>query len=393
MVRIPRSSVTLSARPMIALLIQTASAWQTQVLRGIAEYAHEHGPWDFFLEPRGPYERLTLPRNWEGDGVIARVNHAALERAISRRRLPAVNVSWYNRHSRAIPKVVSDQVACARLAAEHLMEHGFRNYAYLGPIDRTNYRDELGEAFVTMLSRAGHACETYRKGSGHRSTTGPVLDPTALCRWLDQLVKPVAVLVWNDRFGREVVQAAAAMRLSIPDQVAILSAERDPLLSALSAVPLSGLDMAPNRIGYEAAALLDRLLGGEPSPQQPTLIPPVGVIQRQSTDTIAVEDEQLAEALRFIRENAHRPIQVEDVLEVAPFSRRALEQRFRRELGRSPAAEIRRARLERAKRLLVETDLPLSVIAVRCGFNHLEVMIRNFQQHVGVSPGRFRKRT
>ncbi len=378
-------------RPAIALLIQTASAWSAEMLRGIAEYAHEHGPWDFFLEPRGPYERLKLPRQWRVDGVIARVDHIALENTIRRQKLPAVNVSWYRTHSRAIPKVVSDQTACARLAADHLLQLGHRHIGYLGPVDRAGYYDELGESFVRFIHAAGLPCAVFTPPA-RKDRNQAAFDAAHFRRWLKKLPKPAAILAWSDRFGREVVQAAAAIHAAIPDDLAILSAERDPLISALSPVPLSSLDMAPNRVGYEAAALLDRLLQGQPAPDEPTLIPPVGVIQRKSTDTVSVEDEQVAQALRYIRENVHQPIRVEDVLEAVPLSRRALEQRFQKALGRSPASEIRRARLERAKRLLVETDLPLSIIADRCGFNHSEVMIRNFQKHLGVSPGRFRRR-
>jgi LacI family transcriptional regulator len=173
--------------------------------------------------------------------------------------------------------------------------------------------------------------------------------------------------------------------------VAILSAEHDSVFAALSALPLSSLDMVPFRIGREAAALLHRQLEGKPAPEKPVLIPPAGVIQRQSSETAAVADPPLARALHFIRDHAGEPIRVADLVRVSTLSRRTLEHRFHRTLGRSPAREIRRVKLERVKRLLIETDWPMPEIAARTGFNHHEVMIRSFAREFGSPPGRFRR--
>ena len=155
---------------------------------------------------------------------------------------------------------------------------------------------------------------------------------------------------------------------------------------------LTAFDNLQIRIGYKAAILLDRLMDGDPPPNEPILVPPIGIVQRQSSDTMATEDKLVADGIRYIRQNCHRPIQVVDVQKALGVSRRVLEHRFSHVIKRSPAAVIRRARLERAKRLLIETDLPIMTIAHQTGFNHPEVLIRTFRRELDVSPGEFRKR-
>jgi len=373
----------------ILLLVQTANAWSRQVLKGVADYAHAHGPWEFFIEPRGLYEQLRIPPGWNGDGIIARVDYSELAQMIEQTGRPAVNVATAGSHSPRIPKVVSDQVACGRLAAEHLLQAGFRHFGYVAPPPQPYLDDAMGRQFIQTLREANCECHvlepTGPSGLSERAGRAQVM------RWLRESGKPMGVLVWSDALGREVITACAAAHIGVPDEVALLSAEYDPLMSALSPLPLSSLDMVPAKIGYEAASLLDRMMSGQPGPRQPVLIPPVGIVQRQSSDTFAMEDADLSMALRYIREHAHRPISVTDVLDAVSLSRRALEQRFAKFLGRSPAKEIRRVRLQRAKRLLVETDLPVPVIASQSGFNHPEVMIRAFRREMGISPGQYRR--
>lgn len=377
-------------RHNVALLVQTANDWSRQVLRGVANYAHERGTWDFFIEPRGFYEHLQLPRDWKGDGVITRLTHAALARAIRRRRIPAVNVSWLGRHSKFIPKVISDEAACGRIAAEHFLEKGFRSFGYVGPTRDLGYANILGREYTKTLRDAGFGCDRLIPPAAHTEIQIR-RRKERLTRWLQQLECPCGVFVWNTASGREITSICAELGLNVPDDVAVVCAEHDPLISSLAPVPLSNLDQAPSRVGYEAAALLERMMRKGSSPEKPVLIPPIGVVQRQSSDTSAVEDELVASAMAFIRAHVREPIQVVDLEKAFDVSRRMLEHRFNKSLGCTPAAEIRRTRLEYCKRMLVESDLPIAAIASQSGFNHPEVMIRAFRRELGISPGAFRR--
>ncbi len=381
-----------SRKPRIALLIQTATEWGRSLLKGIADFAQDHAGWEFFIEPHGPFERLRIPPGWKGDGIIARVDHAALENAILRTRLPAVNVSWLGLRFHRLPHVVSDQMACGRLAARHFVDKGFKHFGYVGPLDAHRHHDELGRRFVSAVGELGchGAFFSPRRRAGRRFLS-TLAASAQLARWLEQLPKPAGLLVWSDGRALEVLSACARVSLRVPDEVAILSAEHDAVVTSLSSIPFSSLDMVPAKVGYVAAALLNHLLAGKPPPAKPVSIPPIGIIQRQSSETTAIDDPEVSKALLFIREQASRPIQVGEVVRAAALSRRTLEERFTSLLGRSPAAEIRQVRLERVKRLLLETDWAVPVIAEKTGFNHVEVMIRSFSRQFGMPPGKFRR--
>jgi LacI family transcriptional regulator len=374
----------------VALLVQMTSEWHRQLLRGVADYAREHGPWDFHIEPRGLLETMQLPEGWHGDGVILRLVDRTQERAIRRRGLPAVNVSWQGENSRVIPRVSSDESACARLAASHFVEKGFRSFAYVGPAGHPEYADVLGAEFAKATRAAGFECvsflgkPTQRRRPMHRQRK-------RLARWLQGLPQPTAVLVWNGEVGREVIAACSTHKLPVPDDVAVLCAEHDSVMNTLAPVPMSNIDQSPLRVGREAATLLDRLMAGRRPPDHPIHVPPVGVVQRQSTDTTAVNDPLVAAALRHIRSHSYGPLKVSDLQKALFVSRRTLEHRFTQSLGHTPAAEIRRTRLEHVRNLLIETDHPLAIIAERTGYQHLEVMVRAFQRQFGSPPGRFRR--
>ena len=374
----------------VALLVQTASDWSRQVLRGVANYAHEQGTWDFFIEPRGFYENLTLPRDWSGDGVIVRLTHAGLIRSIRQRKIPAVNVSWLGKHSQTVPKVVSDEAACGKLAAQHFLNKGFRCFGYVGPVKELGYADVLGKQYGLTLKESGHTCDQWIPQAA-RTDSQLRNRRQQLIRWLSRLQHPIGIFVWDTATGREITSVCSDLNLSVPDDVAVLCGEHDPLISSLARVPLSNLDQAPMRVGYEAAALLDRIMRNENVPEEPIRISPIGIVQRQSSDTASLTDPLVAKAMTFIRDHFRGPIQVVDLEKTLDVSRRMLEHRFQRSLGCTPAAEIRRTRLEFCKRMLLESDLPIAAIAAQSGFNHPEVMIRAFRRELGVTPSQFRR--
>ncbi|QDV28556.1 Xylose operon regulatory protein [Planctopirus ephydatiae] len=388
---LPVSAMPPTMHRSVALIVHTSSDWTRQVLRGIAQYASEHGFWDFFIEPRGHDEKLLIPKGWSGDGIIARLTHPALEKQILKSNLPCVNVSWMGQHSLRIPKVVSDEAACGRLAAEHFLEQSFRSFAYIGPIHRAGYDDLLGKNYINTLLQAGHQTSIYQP-------TVPIPVPDLLTQrkgflqWLKMLPKPTAIFTWSGEVGRELMTCARLSRFRIPDDIALLVGENDPLLSALAPVPLSNIDQAPVRVGYEAATLLDKLMNGEPAPDEPILVPPVGVVQRRSTETSAVDDPLVDMAVRFMRDHLSEPIQIADVEKALNVSRRVLEHRFHKVLDDTPANVLRRMRLQNVKRLLGETTLPLARIAQLTGFNHVEVLVRTFRRELGVTPGEYRRR-
>ncbi len=376
----------------VALLIETSTSWGTNIVKGIADYAATHGNWYFYLEPRGKYEQLTLPKNWDGDGVIARVTYEELAHEIAKSRKPAVNVSWYSFDSVSVPTCTTDQQLAGQMIADHFLARGFREFAYCGPINRPHYTDMFGRAFVEAVSNSDHECHCFEEETNEANQYDWETRLNELGEWLVTLPTPLAMLAFSDVGGRQIAEACRMKGLRIPEQIALMGGEHDELTCQITHPPLSSIDLSPQRIGWEAAALLARMLEGEPPPDEPLRIPPARIIARQSTDTLAIADPALVKALEFIADNASRTITVSNVLEAVTISRRVLEQRFQKHLGRSPAAEIRRVKIEKAKQLLADTDRSLNGIAAACGFEHPEVLTRVFRRQEGVTPSSFRKR-
>ncbi len=384
----PRSSPPSSRRRQVALLVETSNAYARGLLQGIVGYIREHAPWSFHLmeQGRGDDPPAWLEQ-WRGDGIIARIETPRIARAIIRAGVPAVDVSAA-RLVPGLPWVETDDAQIARLAAEHLLERGFKHFGFCGDA-RFNWSAWRERHFCDRLrAAAGAEARCYRPSA---TAAGDIAAQVAdLRRWLAELPKPVGIMAAYDIRGQQVLDACRSAGLAVPADVAVIGVDNDELLCDLATPPLSSVIPNSHRAGYEAAALLDGLMAGRLVGAEARLIPPLGVAARQSTDVLAVDDREVARAVQFIREHACDGINVADVLRAVPLSRRVLEQRFRRLLGRTPRAEIAHARLARVRQLLAETGLPLYQIAERVGFEHAEYLSVVFKRETGQRPGAFR---
>lgn len=376
--------------PSVLILVQTATDWHRRIVEGVASYVSEQGPWYVHIEPRGLYEKLSIPKGWRGDGIIARFDHKALADQVKALGVPAVNVSWSQATTVDIPCVFADEYASGRLAAEHFLDNAFRNFGYVGPIDRPDYHeDRLLEAFRERLAESGYMSTTYHPPE-KKTPLGWHDQIVHLTAWLDRQPKPLAVFTWSDARSRELVEACWEGGYKVPEDVAIISSEQEANMSLFAGIELSSVNLAPQRVGYEAAATLDQMMQGKPVASMHKRIPALGVTVRQSSDYVAVEDPFVSEALGVIRERYQDPITVEDLLQICRLSRRTLEKHFKAELGRTPADELRRVRLERAKQLLRDTDLTVEEISTRCGFLYANTLTRNLREQIGLTPTAFR---
>jgi len=213
-----------------------------------------------------------------------------------------------------------------------------------------------------------------------------------LCDWLGELPRPVGILSCNDMRGQHVLDACRRIDAAVPEEVSVIGVDNDELICDLCDPPLSSVMPNPQRIGYEAAALLNKLMNGDAPRTSVQLIEPIGVVTRQSTDVLAIDDPLVASAVKYIRHHACDGISVVDVLKHVPVSRSILERRFRKYIGRSPQSEIRSVQLKRVKQLLRETDLPLERIAGLSGYDHPEYMSVVFKRELGITPGQYRTR-
>jgi LacI family transcriptional regulator len=211
-----------------------------------------------------------------------------------------------------------------------------------------------------------------------------------LAAWIKALPRPIGIMAAYDIRGRQVLDVCRELGIHVPDQAAVIGVDNDELLCDFASPSLSSVRPNAVRTGYEAAALLDRLMRGERLAATAILVPPLGVVTRGSTDTLAIDDAEISAAVRFIREQALRDITVRDVLAKVPLSRRVLEARFKQLIGRTPHEEIERVKIEHVKRMLAETDLTLAAIAHRSGYKHVEYMCVAFKRATGTPPGKYR---
>ena len=375
----------------VCLLIDTSTSWGVRLIKGIARFAQETGNWLIHVEPRGRYDRFRIPTGWSGDGIIARINSKPLAQEIMASGLPTVNVSWFPFSSERVGRCTVDQHATGQMAAEYFLSAGFEHFGYCGPHRKTGYPDLFADSFCGALKAAKFKCHIYPIPADDLESIPWNVHLASLVEWLEQLPRPVAVLCWSAARGRQVTEACNYAGIRVPDEVSVLGGDYDDLMSNISSPPLSTIDQPAEQIGYEAARMLEGLMRGKKARKRPLLFPPTRIVVRHSTDTLAIDDEMVRDALRLIRLRAHQEIRVSDVVRELAVARRALEQRFVRLVGRTPAAEIRRVRLEEAKRMLVETDRSIADISRSTGFGHQDLFSRVFRRSVGITPSQFRR--
>jgi len=382
-----------SARPTmrrVALLIEASRAYARGLVRGIAQYNRDHQHWALYYTPRG----LDDPppawlRSWEGEGILARINDRRLAQAVRRKGIPVVELrrAW---RQRDVPSIGPDDAAVARLGAEHLRHCGFAQFGFVAlPRGAHPAMDVRTDAFVAALRAEGRACSVL-----HVTATRPADFANRLAdqifAWLRKLPKPVGIMACNDDLALLVLDTCRRLRAVVPDEVAVLGVGNDECLCDVALPPLSSVDLDPQRIGYEAAALLDRMMAGQRCRPSAAAVPPRGIVARASTDVLAIADPDLARAVRYVREHACGPIRVGDVLRAACMSRARLEPRFKQLLGRTIHQEIDRLRIARVQELLRTTAAPLKRIAAQAGYRYPEYMMRVFREATGKTPSEYR---
>jgi LacI family transcriptional regulator len=376
----------------VALALNLHNAYDRKIVAGIARFLRENRTWHLFFETELE-SLLPDPRRWSGDGVIADLDDSALARRLPRLKIPVVGIGGavVGSGKDRPPYVGTDNTAIGLIAAEHLIECGFRNFAYCG-VRRTptNPWSALRqEAFQARLHQEGFESSVH-VGRTHRVTSWKTIQ-SDLSKWLDSLEKPVAIMACNDARARHVLEAARRQGYKVPDDVAVLGVDDDELVCELGTPSLSSVVQGTDLIGYTAAEMLEQLMAGKHLTDPFRTIPPVGVATRGSTDVLATDVPEVATAVAIIRNEIH-DIDGQRVSAAVKLSRPRLDRLFTDVLGHSLHAQIARERLRSARRLISRTDLPLKEIASRAGYRTPQYMCAVFQRETGESPAQFRSR-
>ena len=372
------------------LFVDRVASYSRAMFSGMADYAVEHGPWRFVpvVAPAAVVKAVVQARANGVDGILARVVRQTMGRALLESELPTVNVGRLRQPP--LPSVYLDDEEVGRIAARYLLQADVPAFGYCG-IPWIWYSQLREAGFVETVRAAGRTVDVFASAPQYHQGFDRKDQQRRLDGWLHKLPKPVGIMASDDARARDVIEACHRTKLRVPDDVAIVGAGNDPLICDMTDPPLSSVAIAAERVGYEAARLLARLMDGQAPTAPPTVLPPVGMIARFSTKAVTSGDAEVAQAVEFIRDQVHAGISVDDVLRVVPLSRRTLEMRFRSVIGRSPAEEIRRVRIERAKRLLVETDAGMAGVAQASGFSSANQLCETFRREAGVSPTRYRR--
>ena len=381
--------------PLIAVILDAARPYDRLIIGGIARYVREHAAaWSLYVE-EDPLQKLPDLKRWHGQGIIANFDDKRVATAIGGLSIPIVGVGggygWFDPAS-AIPYVFTDNAAIGGLGAAHLLACGFGTLAYYGyPKTATaGWSEERAEAFANACRQAGRPCHVH---------TGRYADARRwqelqrdLCDWIRDLPKPIGLMACNDVRARHVLEACRTLGLRVPHDVAVLGVDNDEMICELTNPPLSSIDQAARRIGYEAATLLDQMIKGDDQAATPArvVVPPIGVVSRTSTDAMATSDDAVVTALQRLRASPLAKPDIPAIAEELFLSRPTLEARFKAVVGRSIHDESVRLRVAAIRKMITQTDLPLKTISVRAGFSSVQYMTTFLHRHTGSTPARLR---
>jgi LacI family transcriptional regulator len=378
-------------RKRIAMSVPHGLQFMDRVIHGVTDYAKQNAHWSFTRVPETFGTSIEWLRFWRGDGAFCAIYTPEDARLAQRIGIPIVNLATHLPGLQT-PSITADHYAIGELAARHLLEHNFRRFGYYGPSD-LHYAQLRRDGFCSVVNQAGGEVKVLEVQTVDDKSKQKLDDQQqSLEQWLRELEPPVGVLASADLRASLVIEACQKLRLRVPEDVAVVGVDNDPVVCDFCDPPLTSVSRNDYQVGFEAAVLLEQLMDGVPPPEKPIRIPPAGIVPRRSTDTVSVEDPYVAEAIRFMRDNVQQHFGVDELLNQVPLSRRSLEYRFRASMGRSPYDYLNQIRVDQAKRLLSDPHRSsLTKIAVACGFGDLRRFRIVFQRLVFANPAEYRQ--
>ncbi|MGN6371099.1 MAG: substrate-binding domain-containing protein [Phycisphaerae bacterium] len=352
-------------------------------------YAREHGNWTFTTSGEAHDLPLRAMKRWSGDGIIC-IPKTEQEMKFARELgIPAVTFLGFMKNS-GIPRVMIDPAAIGRMAAEHLLSRGYKNFAFYG-VEEAYYSTAREAEFTSVLTRENFSVSRYISPAihGERNPWDDEIDN--LCRWIKTLPSPVGIFAMSDSRARMIADACRIVKRDVPKDVGIIGVDNDLLDCELGSPKLTSIQCDWWELGFRTAKLLDALMNGATPSNVDQLIPPTGIVPRASTDITIVDHPAVAKAVDYVQRNLTGCFGVKAMVAEAGVSRRYLEHSFIRAIRRTPAEYLAQARVSRAKELLQTTHLPLGQISRECGFSDMRQFRRVFSRLEKMTPGQYRK--
>lgn len=380
----------------IALMLKAKGAYGRDIIAGVCDYVRSTRlTWDLLLDEDFRSRPQSI-RTWTGDGVIADFDDPELVSLLAGGPLPVIGVgsSYQNpaAYPRGVPYVATDNTRLVGLAYEHLIDMGLQRFALysMPPAPTNKWAQEREAIFRQRMQADGMPAEIFTGLPTFALDWEPMLDHLVL--WLRSLPKPVGIIAVTDSRARQILQACIMDGIAVPEEVAIMGIDDDPLLRMLTRIPISSVTQGTRKIGCQAASILHRKLVGAPVPKQPVLVPPEGINAQASTRHQPIYDPYVMRARHYIRQFAAQGLKVAQVAEYVGVSRTTLDSHFRQQFGYTVHDEILAFKLQLSRQLLESGELPCAEVARRSGFTTLQYMYAVFRRELGCSPLEYREK-
>lgn len=352
----------------IVLLVETSRAFGRQPIMGIARYSKLHGPWSFYKEPIDLKSSVPHLTTWKPDGIIMR--DSLITKELLKLKIPTILAIHNSSYPKNLPAIKTDSFSIAKMASDHFIEKGLKNFAFCG-FDDYEWSNERKLFFCRFNNEAGYENHIYVPPKRIKKNDWEK-EQQHVSNWIKSLPKPVGIFACYDDRGQHILEVCKMIDLKMPEDVAVMGVDNDPMICDIGDPPLTSIALNVESAGYEAAKLMDSMINNRIISGRHVLVSPSHVVQRQSSDILAVNDTAVAKAIRFIKKNAKNKILIKDVVKATGISRRTLERRFRNTIHKSIYNEIQHVRIELISKLLIETDLPVSQIASLFDFTDTE---------------------
>ncbi|WP_193214098.1 substrate-binding domain-containing protein [Luteolibacter marinus] len=375
----------------VAVIIETSTEYGRNLIRGIARFGRLHD-WQIHFEYRGKTAgEPEWLEDFEGDGVITSSPDQRFSRKLAKRGIPVIDLQATVSDDKGEHLFIdSNHRAVGRLAAEHFIGKGHRHFAFLGYSDHNvSLEREIG--FTEALAARGHKPLSHHTPERKDRTYESMYRGNEA--FIASLPKPCALFCAWDEVAFRAVQTAIEQGISVPEDLAVLGVDNDPVFSSTSRIPLSSIDPDIGRMGFLTATWLGEMMAGKRPKeiQLERLVPPKGLVVRQSTALDAIEDPVVRRFLELLRRQQPGLLTIEDLARDCHVSRRLLEQRVKVATGKTPRQWLSQTLVEAIQRFLTQTDFTLAHIADQLGFGHAERLSHLFRRQTGITPGEFRK--
>ena len=372
----------------IILLLETSRTFGRELIMGIVRYSKLNRSWSFYKEPNDLKSSIPNLKNWKPDGIIMR--DTVITNDLLKLKIPTIFAPHFICYPKNIPIIITDSFSIAKMASSHFIEKGFKNLAYCG-YQGIVWSEERKYYFNQFNSECGLRTHNYEPSKKIKPDDWDK-EQQLVSRWIKSLPKPVGIFACNDDRGQHILELCKLLRLKVPEEVAVLGVDNDPMVCEFGDPPLSSIALNTESAGFEVAKLLDKMMKSRKKiSNEQIIVTSSNVVQRQSTDILAMVDEDVKLAIKYIKDNSNNIIFIKDVVDAVGIGRKALQKKFKDAIHRSIYSEIQQIRSESISKMLIETNLSISQIASLFNFTDVEHISRFFKKEKGIGMREFRK--